>query len=241
MATCDGPSSSSRGDTHPYAMWDAAYVLGALSYPERREFELHLRTCPPCAEAVTGLGGIPALLSAIDRDYIDAIDVQVSGTASAPRGELLARVALRRRRSRALTWTLASAAVVVIGVGVAVESGPMTMTPMGQQDSTVTLLPVRPISLSATVTLSRRAWGTRIEMNCASLPGGAGYADAAADGTLAMVAVGRDGSHVQVATWRARTGVPAVLGGSTSMPMDQIAAVQIVTAGAGAVLLERSL
>ncbi|WP_099243588.1 zf-HC2 domain-containing protein [Mycobacterium sp. shizuoka-1] len=241
MAPCDGPAPSSR-DTHPYAMWDAAYVLGALSYPERREFEAHLRVCPPCAAAVSGLGGIPALLSTIDRDYIDAIDVRAPAAMSVPRAELLARVALRRRRSRALTATLASAAVVAIGVGVGVHSDAIMLRPMLQRASTVTLLPMRPVSLSATVTLTPRAWGTRIDMNCAYALGGAGSGDAdATDATLAMVAVGRDGSHVQVATWTAHTGVPAVLGGSTSMPMDQIAAVQVVTAGAGAVLLERSL
>ena len=32
-------------DACPYAMWDAAYVLGSLSSTERREYEGHL----PCA------------------------------------------------------------------------------------------------------------------------------------------------------------------------------------------------
>ena len=36
-------------DDDPYAMWDAAYVLGSLSGNERREFEAHLATCPGAA------------------------------------------------------------------------------------------------------------------------------------------------------------------------------------------------
>ena len=41
--------------------WDAAYVLGALSGAEKREFEAHLATCPRCSAAVAELSGIPAL------------------------------------------------------------------------------------------------------------------------------------------------------------------------------------
>ena len=38
-----------------YAEWDAAYVLGALSPAERREFEEHLDECEKCRAAVTEL------------------------------------------------------------------------------------------------------------------------------------------------------------------------------------------
>ena len=36
----------------PYAMWDAAYVLGSLSSAERREYEAHLVTCRQCRSLV---------------------------------------------------------------------------------------------------------------------------------------------------------------------------------------------
>ena len=39
-----------------FAQWDAAYVLGALSPAERREFEEHLASCPHCQAAVSELG-----------------------------------------------------------------------------------------------------------------------------------------------------------------------------------------
>jgi hypothetical protein len=57
----------------------------------------------------------------------------------------------------------------------------------------------------------------------------------------ATVVIGHDGSHTRLATWVALAGVTANPGGSTSMPLDQIAAVQIVSADDGGVLLQRSL
>lgn len=232
MTTLDG--APSPGGTHEYALWDAAYVLGSLSCSERREFEAHLRSCLQCAEAVGELSGVPALLSQIDRAYVDTIDEHgPHAYAALPplRDQVLATVNSHRRRSRAVTWTLAAAAAVAIGVFVAIEANPIALAPVNERASALAMTPTKPVSLSATVTLSGRAWGTRIDMNCAYAEGG----------ELAMVAVGRDGSHVQLATWTAHTGTPASLGGSTSMPIDQIASVQIVTADAGTVLLQRDL
>jgi hypothetical protein len=250
VTTLDGSDgfSSSLGDKHQYALWDAAYVLGSLSCSERREFEAHLRTCPSCTDAVSDLSGMPALLSRIDRSYVDTIDeLGPHASAALPplRDELLARVNSRRRRTRVLTWTLTAAAAVAIGVFVAVESNPMAMAPVHQQAeaSALTMMPTKPVPLTATVTLSRREWGTRVDMTCTYTEGPVetDYAGGGTDGTLAMVAVGRDGSHIQLATWTAHTGTPASVGASTSLPVDQIASVQIVTADAGEVLLRRDL
>ena len=48
----------SHGDD-PYAMWDAAYVLGSLSGAERREFEAHLATrTPESFRAAPPLGSV---------------------------------------------------------------------------------------------------------------------------------------------------------------------------------------
>ncbi|WP_445170381.1 anti-sigma factor family protein [Mycolicibacterium sp. Dal123E01] len=223
--------------THEYALWDAAYVLGSLSCSERREFEAHLRACQPCTESVAELSGMPALLSQIDRGYVDTVDAGAPDLPALPpaRDDVLAKVNSRRRRSRALTWTLGAAAAVAIGVFVAVESNPIAMAPVHEQAAATGLAmnPTQPVPLSATVTLSPRPWGTRVDMDCT-------YADGA-DGRFAMVAVGRDGTHIQLATWTAHSGALASLGASTAMPIDQIASVQVIAADAGAVLLERYL
>ncbi|MEZ0359402.1 anti-sigma factor [Mycobacterium sp. SA01] len=243
MTTVDGPSSP--GDTHPYALWDAAYVLGCLSPAERRDFETHLMGCPSCVDAVSDLSGMPALLAQIDRGYVDTLDDR-GGQAWLPplRDELLAEVTARRRRSRTATWAWSGAAALVVGLTVvALQSNPMVVTPAPVEASALTMTPVTPVPLTATVTLTRRSWGTRIEMHCLYE---AGPMDLGHDGgevtdTLAMVAVGRDGSRTQLATWTARIAIPASPAGSTSMPVDDIAAVQIVSVDAGAVLLERDL
>ena len=73
-ATPFGQMPSGAVDTHEYAMWDAAYVLGSLSPAERREFETHMGTCKPCRQAVAEISGMPALLSRLDKDDVAAID-----------------------------------------------------------------------------------------------------------------------------------------------------------------------
>src|SRR5271168_2786414 len=71
-----GPSGDRdmpAGDTHDYATWDAAYVLGSLSPADRREYETHLSVCPFCNQAVSELSGMPALLSKLDSGTVAAM------------------------------------------------------------------------------------------------------------------------------------------------------------------------
>jgi hypothetical protein len=237
------------GDTHDYATWDAAYVLGSLSSSDRREYEAHLGTCPSCRDAVNELCGMPALLGRLNADDVAAIDEGgVDGAPATPPlpemlVSLLAKVSWRRRRARMLTWTVAAvaAAVLVIGVFVAMQATPPAAPPVQAQATALTMMQVKPSELSSTVTLTSHGWGTRIDMNCAyAAPQNPNANDEAGD-KLAMVVVGRDGSQTQLATWVALSGVPATPGGSTSMPINQIASVQIVSVDSGEVLLQRSL
>jgi len=136
-----------------------------------------------------------ALLSQIDRGYVDTLDANDGQTELPPlRDELLATVNARRRRSRAATWTLSAAVAVAIGVFVSVQSNPMAMmpAPLPTQASALEMTPTKPAPLSATVTLTRRAWGTRIEMQCTyeAGPMDLDYDGAQASDTLVMVAVG---------------------------------------------------
>ena len=68
----DDRATPAGGD--PYASWDAAYVLGALSTAERHEFEAHLTTCESCRLAVGELAGMPALLGLLNGDDVRSID-----------------------------------------------------------------------------------------------------------------------------------------------------------------------
>jgi hypothetical protein len=233
-----------------YALWDAAYVLGSLSSTERREYENHLNGCPACRASVAELSGMPALLALLDRDETAAAGDERPTEPPPLRPEvlatLLAKVSWRRRRTRWLTWTVTAAAAVVLAFGVFVALRPVVPAP--QTDSprasaaALTMTQVAPSSLDATVTLTSQGWGTHIEMACT-------YAWAAeeahdeddAGDKLAMVAVSRDGNHTQLATWMALSGTTAQPSGSTSMPIDDIVAVQVVSADTGDVLLQRTL
>jgi hypothetical protein len=90
--------------------------------------------------------------------------------------------------------------------------------------------------LTSTVSVSSQHWGTFINMKCVCLAPLTAHHD-----TLAMVVVGRDGSQTRLATWVADPGHTATPAGSISTPVNQIAAVQVVSADTGEVLLQRSL
>jgi anti-sigma factor RsiW len=228
-----------------YTMWDAAYVLGSLSSAERREFESHMTGCPLCRNAVGELNGLPALLSQLDRGVLAAINqADRSGAERLLPDELLpsllAKVNWRRRRSRIVTWTAGAAAAAVLAVGVLVgvagQSPTSVPTPPQASVSGQPMTQVATNRLASTVSLSSQQWGTFISMNCVCLAPLNAHRD-----TLAMVVVGRDGSHTRTATWVANPGHTATPTGSISTPLDQIAAVQVVSADDGQVLLERSL
>jgi anti-sigma factor RsiW len=238
-----GGSGLPAGDNHEYATWDAAYVLGSLSPADRREFEAHLSVCPSCAQAVADLSGMPALLSKLDRDTVAAINEtdqpsEVPATPPDLLPSLLFAVRRRRHRSRLVMWSSAAAAAVVLAVGVLVGvSGHSATSPPPQ--ASVSALPMAQVgttALASTVSVSGERWGTFINMKCVCLAPVYAHHD-----KLAMVVVGRDGTHTQLATWVAEPGHTATPAGSISTPADQIAAVQVVSADNGQVLLERSL
>jgi carotenoid cleavage dioxygenase-like enzyme len=74
---------------HDYAMWDAAYVLGALSDADRREFEAHLDGCTPCRTAVAELTALPPLLSVLDYDQVVAPEGAGDSVAAPPCPDLV--------------------------------------------------------------------------------------------------------------------------------------------------------
>jgi anti-sigma factor RsiW len=239
-----GDSDLPVGDSHEYATWDAAYVLGSLSPADRREYEAHLMVCPSCKHAVAELSGMPALLSKLDSDTVASIDQGDHATEAPPDllPSLLWAVRQRRRRSRMVAWSSAAAAAAVVGIGVFVGVPGLTghsSTPTPPQASSVSALQMDQVgtkALASTVSLSSQGWGTFIDLRCVCLAPVYAHHD-----KLAMVVVNRDGTHTQLATWVAEPGHTATPAGSISTPRDQIASVQVVSADNGKVLLERSL
>jgi anti-sigma factor RsiW len=233
-----GDSDVPTDDSHDYATWDAAYVLGSLSPADRREYETHLSVCPLCNQAVSELSGMPALLSKLDGGTVAAMGADDLTPAPNLLPSLLSEVNRRRRRVRMVTWTSGAAAAVLLAVGLFVSVAWQHPTSPPPQAS-VSALPMAQIgtnALASTVSISSQHWGTYIDLNCVCLAPVTAHHD-----KLAMVVVSRDGAHTQLATWVADPGHTANPAGSISTPVEQIAAVQIVSADSGQVLLQRSL
>lgn len=237
-------------ENDPYAMWDAAYILGSLSSNDRREYENHLSGCVACRSAVGELSGTPALLAMLSADEVAAIDDR--GLEPPPMrpellDEILQKVQRSRRRSRWITWTVSAAAAAVLAVAALLATNPaqfgLTQLPVpgSSAEAPLTMTPVVPSSFEAKIVVTGQEWGTHVDMTCTYREEpSAGEAEESGD-KLAMYAVGRDGTRVQLATWMAHAGATAAPSGSTSMRVEQIAAVQVVSADTGDVLLQRTL
>jgi carotenoid cleavage dioxygenase len=78
-----------QSGNHELAMWDAAYVLGALSDADRREFEAHMVGCISCRDSVTELTAVSPMLSLLDYDQVVAADAAEESTAVPPCPDLL--------------------------------------------------------------------------------------------------------------------------------------------------------
>lgn len=249
-----------------YATWDAAYVLGALAPAERREYEEHLRVCERCAAAVGELAGMPGLLSRVPREHATALleagdgvlagaeagadgtgaAATTSGTAAAPAPagpsdavlpSLLHRARRRRTRTRWLVAGLSTVAAAVL-VGLLAFVLP-TVVPQAQplnEAGRVTMQQVEPSAVTADLRLTSEPWGTRIESRCryAHVGDDEGYHPA---WTYAMVITDREGHQTAVSTWTAEEGTTAWPTATTSVPLTDIASVDIRTAGDGTVLL----
>ncbi|OBJ81331.1 hypothetical protein A9W97_25955 [Mycobacterium gordonae] len=228
---------------HRYVMWDGAYVLGSLSATERREFEAHTAACASCREAVGELSGIAALLSRLNRNELAAI-MESAQMSAVPKASpqllpsLLATIRRRRRRNRLVMWTASVAAAAVLAIcEIAGAPGWSPTSPHSQ--ATASALPMAQVGttlLASTVSVSSQQWGTRVELKFMCMAPVYAHHD-----KVAMVVLGRDGSQTRLATWVAIPGHTATPTGSIWLPANQIAAVLVVLADNGQVLLKRSV
>jgi len=94
----------------PYRDWDAAYILGALSPGDRREYEQHLEGCFSCAAAVASFAGMPGILSAVPRETTAELLGPVSSLPALLPGLVrAARAGQRRTRARVAAALAATA------------------------------------------------------------------------------------------------------------------------------------
>ena len=214
--------------TDEFALYDAAYVLGALSPAERREFEEHLQSCESCAGTVGELAGLPGLMSRVSIEQLTAEPEPLPETLL-PR---LARAVGRERRQRRLVVGAAAAAACLIAVsGVAIartDSAPPPATTAATQSGSANraMTAVVPSPVTASARLVDMAWGTRIDLTCSYSSQGRYPATGF---PYAMVVIDRRGAAQQVATWKALPDRALTVMGATSNGRQDIAAVEIRT------------
>ncbi|WP_426520953.1 anti-sigma factor family protein [Diaminobutyricibacter sp. McL0618] len=234
-----------------FATWDGAYVLGALSPADRRAYESHLASCDACTASVNELAGLPGLLARVpDEQALSLVPATAALPAAAVAGEGDERVgtapdalprlvhAARRHRARVRWWTAGSvlAAAAVLAFVTAVV-GPGLLTPSHSQavGTHVTLSQVEPNPLSADVRLVSEPWGTRIETHCTY----AEWEGSSETGPwkYTMVVTDRAGASTQVSSWTASAGTTVSPTATTSVPVADIASIDI-RAATGEVLLK---
>lgn len=221
--------------TDPFADWDGAYVLGALSPDDRREYEQHLITCERCSRAVGELAGIPGVLGLVQP--LDALAVtgpaaQPSAQADAepaPPVSLLARRA-RAARTRQRVLLVAAAAALVLGgftTGTLVSqvSGADSTPAVQALADQVELQPVDGSGVQANLALQPAAWGTALEWSC-SYPDGQ-----TVDGvTYELTLVTQTGERLTAATWTgSTTSTTTGLSATTALQSEEIARVELTT------------
>jgi anti-sigma factor RsiW len=224
--------------TDEFALYDAAYVLGALSPADRREFEDHLKGCAACASSVGELAGLPGLMSKVSEDQLTA-EVEAPPETLLP---ALARAVRRERgRRRMAVGTAAAAAACLIAVGaVALTNSDSPTQPTVASPSTtpagtasLALSAVVPTSVTASARLVDTAWGTRIDLTCSYKANGSAPAGGF---PYAMVVIDRSGVAQQVATWKAPPGRKLTVMGATSLARQDIASVEVRTLSGLAIL-----
>ena len=224
--------------TDEFALYDAAYVLGALSPADRREFEDHLKGCAACASSVGELAGLPGLMSKVSEDQLTA-EVEAPPETLLP---ALARAVRRERgRRRMAVGTAAAAAACLIAVGAVAltNSDSPTRPPVASPSTTpagtasLALSAVVPTPVTASARLVDTAWGTRIDLTCSYKANGSAPAGGF---PYALVVIDRSGVAQQVATWKAPPGRKLTVMGATSLARQDIASVEVRTLSGLAIL-----
>ena len=241
-----------------FAQWDAAYVLGALSPAERREFEEHLATCPHCQAAVSELAGLPGLLAqvspadaamlsmAVDNEAgfsetAAATDTEAELIEPGPPSSLLPRMIKkarsRRRRMLAAVAGIAAAVVLVIS-GLAVASGLLPLRP--ENIERVAFSPVVPSGITAVADVVPGKEGTQIKVECVYAevndprPGGG-------HDLYSIFVVDRYGNASEIKEWPATPNKQMRPSGTTPLKPSQIADLEIRESNTNEVLLRAPL
>jgi hypothetical protein len=239
-----------------FAQWDAAYVLGALSPAERREFEEHLASCPSCQNAVSELAAVPGLLAQLSPADAAMLSLAEDSPGSAETPELTAAQAdviqqgpppsllpkmikkarTRRRRVVAAVAGIAAAVLLVIG-GLAAATG---LLPLRDNPQRVAFSQVVPSAMIAVADIIPGQSGTEIKVECQygevnEPTPGAGHE------TYSIFVVDRSGNASEIKEWPATPNKLMRPSGTTPLNVSEIADLEIRQTDTDEVVLRASL
>jgi hypothetical protein len=241
-----------------FAQWDAAYVLGALSPAERREFEEHLANCPSCRAAVSELAALPGLLAQLPPDdaaMVSLVDQTVAESAETPAlsgvqtdvieqgpppsllPKMIKKARTRRRRIAAAVAGIAAAVLLVIG-GVAVAAGLLPLRPDDPQR--VAFSQVVPSAMIAVADVIPGQDGTEIKVECQygevnEPTPGAGHE------TYSIFVVDRSGNASEIKEWPATPNKLMRPSGTTPLRVSEVADLEIRETDTDEVMLRAPL
>ena len=236
-----------------FAEWDAAYVLGALSPAERREFEDHLEECERCRTAVSELSGLPGLLGRIDdpRAFAlleegDAPEGATDEATAEPEPEtstvdLVTRIraAERGRKLRRRVAGVGALAAAAALASILTFTIPAALAPAAQMPDSISYFSSadqQPIPIDVIVNLTRKGWGTKLTMDCIYHP--ATDADTAwGPQEYSLWVVGTDGTERSVSSWKSSPGSEIVLDAATGTDLADIARLDLRNADGSQVLM----
>ena len=224
-----------------FAHDDGAYVLGALSPADRREFEQHLPGCADCTRAVGELAGLPGLLGRVDVALLE--EPEAAGPVPVTLLPALAAEVRRdrRRRTRVVAGLAAAAVAVLAGVTTVTVlqvtgDDPATATIEASGATPRAMVPVGEVPVRASVTLEPVTWGTRLGIECTYETDSVEYdLPPAVDYTLWVRT--RDGHAERVGSWRSVDGQEMRMSAGTAATLEDLVSVEVRTAD-GRVVLE---
>jgi len=228
--------------TDPYQEWDVAYVLGSLSPSDRRAYESHLSGCANCQRAVTGLAGMPGILSSVPAERAVELLGPPAPDQEVPAALLPALVAAARSSRRRARFGMAAAMVASAIVGAVLTillrseaAPPPAPVPAHEIAFTQTV----PSPVTARVNLVEEPWGTRIDIDCDyAIPTGGRSLP-----TLGYVLyiIDKLGRGTAISTWTAGPGTSTKPTATTDLVFTEIARIQIRLTKNDTVLLEARL
>jgi anti-sigma factor RsiW len=191
-----------------------AYLVGSLDPAERAEVEQHLATCTDCRSEMAELAPLPGVLGRIDA-------AEARDRLLTPSPDLLSRALAavdeheRKARRRLVRWKVTAAAAAVVAVLAGLVPQLITKGAEGTPMAVMT-----GVTAAGMGSMQQRAWGTAVHLELTGLPPASGYR---------AYATARDGRTEVAANWGASPDGRATVVGTTAIPRNELASIEIRT------------